>query len=324
MPKLLNRPPKYSKLKQYAVVYYQGKIHYLGLYGSPESRTAYARFVTESQSSPVLHLTKPPEGTTVAVSELAAAFLDHAKTRLAVQHYNHYRIAIGDFLLKLYGDDTLVDNFKPSCLKLVRQELIQSRRFCRNMINDYTRRIVSIFTWGVEEELVQPNTSAALKAVKSLPEGYAGTFDNEEREHVPDEVIKRTLPFMPPMIAAMVQIQRLTGCRPSEIFNMRVQEIDRNTDSELWLYRPAHHKTEQKVRRKKVIPLGKPEQGLIVPYLEGKVAGQAVFSPRTAMEERNAEKRVNRKTKITPSQAARNAARAAKPHQYKEFYNKDS
>jgi integrase len=322
MPKLSNRPPKYSKLKQYAVVYLNGKIHYLGTYGSEESRVAYARFIAERRVNPML--VPPDEGTSVTVAELAAAFLDHAKATLESSSYAHYRTVIGDFLLKLFGDDTSVDNFKPSSLKLVRQELILSQRFCRRLINSYIRQVVAVFTWGVEEEYVQPNTELALKAVKSLPEGYPGTFENEEREPVPDEVVKRTLPFMPPTLRAMILIQRLTGCRPSEIFNMRVGQIDKTTDPDLWLYRLPKHKTAKKTKRKKVIPLGTQEQSLIAPYLEGKEAEMAVFSPRTAMQERNAEKRTNRKTKISPSQAARNEARATKPRRYREFYDKNS
>ena len=42
------------------------------------------------------------------------------------------------------------------------------------------------------------------------------------------------------------------------------------------------------------------------------------------MAERNTELRAKRKTKITPSQAARNETRAAKPSRYKEFYDKGS
>jgi integrase len=70
-----------------------------------------------------------------------------------------------------------------------------------------------------------------------------------------------------------------------------------------------------------VFPLGKPEQELIAPYLEGKPRDAAVFSPREAMAERGAERRANRKTKISPSQAARDKKRAAKPSRYGEFYN---
>ena len=323
MPKLKNKPPKYAKLKNYAVVYLNGKIHYLGLYGSEESKVAYARLVAESRVSPALLL--PKEGASVTISELAVAFLDHINTSLKPTSYNHYRTIVGDFLLKLYGGDIPVDDFKPSSLKLVRSEMIQSRRFCRRLINVYTRHIISIFTWGVEEELVQPNTVLALKAVKLLAMGHAGTFDNAEREPVTDELIRRTLPFMPVTLAAMVKLQRLTGCRPSEIFNMRVGEIDRTTDPNLWLYQRPQHKTENKTKRKKVIPLGKIEQELISPYLVGKKPEQAVFSPRTAQEERNAEKRAIRKTKVTPSQAVRDAARTATNFsRYREFYDKNS
>ena len=58
MPKLKNRPPKYSKLKNFAVVYYLGKTHYLGQCGSQESKVAYARFIVEIQENPVLSLPK--------------------------------------------------------------------------------------------------------------------------------------------------------------------------------------------------------------------------------------------------------------------------
>jgi len=322
MPKLTNKPPKYSKLKNYAVVYLNGKIHYLGLYGSPESKTAYARLVAESRSD-VARLPRGEGEESMSVGELATAFLDYAKATLESPNYTHHRIIIGEFLIALYGD-VPVNDFKPSCLKLVRENLIQSCRFCRNTINDYIGRIVRAFAWGLEEEFVKPEISAMLKAVKPLPEGYPGTFDHEEREEVPDEIIRRTLPFMPPTLVAMLQIQRLTGCRPSEIFNMRVGNIDQTTDPDLWLYRLASHKTKKKTKRKKVIPLGKPEQELIAPYLVGKAAEAAVFSPQTAMEERKAVQHANRKTKITPSQAARAERNAVKPSRYREFYVKDS
>ena len=148
MPKLKNKPPKYAKLKQYAVIYFQGKTHYLGSYGSPESKAAYARFVAESRVDPVL--LPPQEGETVTIPDLVAAFFEHVKPTLDDATFGHYRTLAGDFLLKLYSD-TAVDDFKPRSLKLVRSEMIQSQRFCRNVINAHTRRIVSLFHWGVSE-----------------------------------------------------------------------------------------------------------------------------------------------------------------------------
>jgi len=334
MPKLKNQPPKYCKLrigkKLYAVVYLHGRTIHLGTYGSPESKVAYTRFVAENRNprAPFLPKGESTGEARVSILELALAFLDHVKETLCHKKYGHidyehYRNTIKE-LRKLYGNDTPADEFKPSNLKLFRQELIRSRRFCRKTINDRIRRIVKIFTWGVEEEYVSAGVALALKAVKPLQEDHAGTFDHEDREPVPDHVVLRTLLFLPPTVAAMVQIQRLTGMRPSEVCNMRVGEIDKTTDSEIWYYRPPTHKTKKKTKQNKVVPLGKHEQKLLAPYLEGKKPEQAVFSPRTAMAERNMVRKANRKTKITPSQKAKNEARAAKPREYKEFYNKDS
>ena len=246
MPKNRYKPPKYCKLKAgkklYAVVYHQGKTVYLGDYGSPESKIAYARFIAEYKQGqeiaiPIIQKGEPG----ITVKELGIAFLDHMLiVQGAAKHgkidYGHCRVALS-ILFKLYGDDIPADDFKPKNLKLYRQELINSKRFCRKTINKYVRRIVSMFAWGAEEELLEYSTVAALKAVKSLQEGHKGTFDHPERENVPDDVIKRTLPFMPPILVAMVMLQRLTGMRPSEVFNMRVGDIDRTTEPDLWLYR---------------------------------------------------------------------------------------
>jgi integrase len=225
-----------------------------------------------------------------------------------------------DFLDKMYGDNYPVDDFKPRCLKLVREEMIKSRRFCRKTINKYVHFIVAVFGWGVEHDLVLETTWNALKVVKSLPKGHEGTLDHEERQPVHDDVIRRTLPYMPPILRAMVIVQRLTGCRPSEIIKMRVGDIDTSRGNGLWYYVPGSYKTARFVG-KISFPLGKPEQELIAPYLVGKTPESAVFSPRTAQAERNAEKGANRKTKITPSQAVRNEERAAKPSRYGDFYS---
>ena len=168
MPILKNRPPEYKKSGKYAVVYHNGKRIYLGLYGSPESHVAYSRFIAESRANPIFYLTK--EDTEIAVSELAAAFLDHTKATADSKDYSHCRVVILEFLDRLYGDGTSVDDFKPKSLKLVRDEMIRSRRFCRRTVNRYTHRIVAIFAWGVENELVKETTWRALKTVKSLPE----------------------------------------------------------------------------------------------------------------------------------------------------------
>ena len=102
MPKLINRNPKLSKLKKYAVVYYHGKIVYLGDYGTPEALAAYNRFCAEVQSNPAL---RPPiEEANVTVKELAAAYLDYAKANTDPTTYIIYRMIVLDSLKYPFAD----------------------------------------------------------------------------------------------------------------------------------------------------------------------------------------------------------------------------
>jgi hypothetical protein len=153
----LNRPPKYSKLNRYAVVYQDGKPHYLGIHGSQESNVAYARFLAELQTSPAF----PPrkEDKHFTVRELAAAFLDHAEVNIHPTDYGHFRMIVLDFLDKLYGDNTPIEDLTPRCLKLVRDAMIQSRRFCRGVINSHTLDRSLVFL----DDKKLPSTSNAVE-----------------------------------------------------------------------------------------------------------------------------------------------------------------
>jgi len=104
---------------------------------------------------------------------------------------------------------------------------------------------------------------------------------------------------------------------------MRVGDIDTTRGNGLWYYVSGVYKTSAFVG-KIVFPLGKPEQELIAQYLVGKESDAAVFSPRTAMAERSAERSANRKTKMSPSHIAKTKERAAKPSCYAKFYNRNS
>ena len=124
----------------------------------------------------------------------------------------------------------------------------------------------------------------------------------------------------------MVKLQRITGMRPSEIYRMTAGDIDKSKEQDgLWHYVLKIHKTEKRVGCVKVVPLGKPEQALITPYLANKTADESVFSPRCASLERRERQRTERKTKLTPSQQERDRRRAKNPaDKTGNFYDKHS
>jgi integrase len=231
MPKLKNRLPRLCRDRKLAISWYNGKRIYHGVWGTPDAEKNYKRFIAALLEVPDGVPVLVGENTEVIVSELATAYLDTIeKSRMHPSHISHFKRTIG-FLVEIYGE-TVVNDFSPKKLKVVRDQMVKSGKLCRKVVNDYTCRIIRIFAWGVEEELAKTDTKA-LREVKPLQEGETGTFDHPERQEVPDAVIEATLPFLAPTVSAMVQVQRLTGMRPSEVFSMRVGDIDQSRSNGL-------------------------------------------------------------------------------------------
>ena len=222
MPKLKNKLPKNCRDRNQAFSWHNGKRVYHGVWGTPEANKNYRRFCAALGEDSALPL-QAVGGALIA--ELADAFLVGSESQMDKSHVTHFKLAIG-YLIDIYGD-TPVDEFSPKKLKSCRSQMVKTGKLCRRMVNDYTGRIKRIFAWGVEEELVSPNVYDAVRVVKILPKGSPGTFDHPERQEVPDWVVEATLPFLPPVVSAMVQVQRLIGARPSEVFNMRVGTLIR-------------------------------------------------------------------------------------------------
>ena len=105
--KITLQTAQYKQSGEYAVVYIDGKRIYLGVYGTEESKIAYAHVLTE-QANPNF---SPPKGEDITVRKLTAASLEHAKATLKPTNYAHYRVVVLDFLNKFYGDNTPVNDF---------------------------------------------------------------------------------------------------------------------------------------------------------------------------------------------------------------------
>ena len=249
----------------------------MGKVGTPEAQKAFHRFCLELHNTPAVPIT--PESENYSITELVAGFLDISLSTHQKPNYTHYRILLGEFLDPLYGDKP-ANEFKTLDLHHLRAALIKSERFCRKQINDYTRRINTVFTWGVEMGKVNATVALALKTVKSLKANHPGTYENPVREHVADETIRKTLPHLSPTLAAMVKLQRLTGLRGSEICKMTIGGI--NEKWEYWFT----HKTIDKTKHKRLIVFNPAEQEIIKPYMENREPADFVFSPQIAIRER--------------------------------------
>lgn len=301
------RTPSYRHHKPsgQAVVTLGGKDHYLGNYGSRESREAYDRLLAEWLANH--RRPTPREGerfARISVAELLDAYLEHAR-RYYVKDgeptSEQDTIRQAQRPVRLLYANVQARDFGPLALKAVRQQMID-RGWCRTFINRQVNRIKRIWAWAAENELVPIETYQALAIVAGLRKGRSEAREKPPVRPVPDEAIAKVLPHLPATIATMVQVQRLAGMRPQEVILMSAADID-TSDPTCWVYRPRRHKGEHHGRDRQIF-LGPRVQQLLRPYLEAASTGY-LFSPRISEERRGQERRAQRKSPLTPSQRAR-------------------
>jgi len=180
------------------------------------------------------------------------------------------------------------EQFGPLMLKAVRQEMIEAD-LCRAQINKRVGQIKRMFRWAVEEQLVPPSIWHGLQAVMGLKRGRSGARESEPVKPVPEAWVRKTMEFLPPTVAAMVELQMLTGMRPGEVCILRPCDIDMT--GKIWLYRPAEHKTAIHGHQR-VVPIGPRGQEVLRPFL-GRSLDAYCFAPDEAQRQRFAVKRAN-------------------------------
>lgn len=290
--------PKYARQKRrdsadLAYVRLDGKRYYLGVYGSPESRLRYQRLLTEYQEKGTINGPEVPD--TITVAELADQY-----TWFARRYYQRdgqvtaepANIALAlRWLIALYGK-TPARQFGPKALRAVRDQLV-AKHCTRTYINRHMERIKRMFKWAVAEELVPSSVHHGLQALPGLRFGHTEAPESNPVEPVPEHLIEPVKKLVNRQVAAMINLQLLTGARPGEILRMRPCDIDRQ--GAVWMYTPAHHKTEAYSRRR-VIPLGPKAQKVLGAFLANRAAEAYMFSPQEAEAERYAELHAKRKT----------------------------
>jgi integrase len=296
------RIPAYRRHKPtgQAVVTLDGRDFYLGRWKSKASRQEYDRRVGEWIAC---GRQLPSQANDLSITEVSAAYWRFAKT-----YYRKHGKPTGTcqgirvslrILKRSYGH-TRAAEFGPLALKALQRKMIdlgQSRRY----INDNVDRIRRVFKWAASEELIPPTVHQALLTVGGLRRGRTEARETPPVRPIGDREVEATLPHLPPVIADMVRLQRLAGARPAEICLLRPADVD--TSGAVWSYVPESHKTEHHDRQR-VVFLGPKAQDILRRYLL-RDASAYCFVPAEGERKRNAQRRDNRQSPITPSQARR-------------------
>jgi len=194
---------------------------------------------------------------------------------------------------ELYGRK-IANDFGPLALKAVRQRMVD-KGWSRGHINKSIGRIRRCFKWAVENELVGRDVYHGLMAVSGLRKGRSDAREPDPVMPVDDATVQATLPHLTCVVADMVRFQRITGCRPQDVCNIRPCDVD--ISGEVWLYRPSTHKTEHH-GRERVIPIGPKGQDILRPYLLREKETHC-FSPEDSERNRREERHSNRTTPLS-------------------------
>jgi integrase len=308
----------------------------LGTYGTKESRVEYARVIAEWEAAG-RRLPAAVAAKDLTVNELILAYWKHAE-----QHYRRPdgtpSKGLDDIRLScrplkaLYGNSAAKD-FGPLALKALRESMVtgnwmtdeqktrQKQRgkpvgWCRKVVNQRISRLRRIFKWAVSEQLLPVAVYEAIRCVEGLKQGRCLARETGPVKPVPESFVLQTLPYLRPTVAAMAQLQLLTGMRPGEVVIMRA--IDLDMTGSVWLYRPGSdqgphgaHKTAWR-GHDRVVAIGPRGQEIIKPFLKTDLYAY-LFSPAESMQTLWAEQRSKRQTKVQPSQVNRKKRKSARP-----------
>jgi integrase len=276
----------------------------LGKHNTSASRAEYARVIAEWEAAGRKVVSLQPTGGRLTVAEMLLRYLQWAEVYYVdpdgqqSRELDNLKDALRP-LRQLYAHCE-ASAFGPLSLRAIQGHLVE-RRLARGVINSRINRIRRVFKWAASFDLVPALVHHALMTVPGIRQGRANVRDTEPVKPVVLDHVHKALPFMPPPVRAMVNVQLLTGCRAGEVMSMRA--IDISTGGAVWVYRPARHKNSRR-GKERVIFLGPQAQEVIKPFLSTRLEGY-LFNPRAWVEELRAQRAATRATKRPPSQLKR-------------------
>jgi integrase len=188
-----------------------------------------------------------------------------------------------------------------------------SRATIRARIN----AIRGCWRWAEQRRLVPPGSWEHLRTLAHVKPGRTPAKESKLVEAVPWGWVEAVLPHLTTPIRACVMLQWWSGMRPSEALTMTGRQLQRA--GRVWIYRPVQHKGVWRGRNR-IVQLGPKAQEVLQPLLKLD-PDAALISPLDAFLEVKAKKRARRKTRVQPSQQARDERNAKKPPPVGKFYD---
>lgn len=229
----------------------RGKTYYLGKHGSPESHQEYNRLretctppatsaaPVESSASPEA---KPLPRGGLFVLELFDRFLEamraeHGEDWREIRHYLKIATVIDRVVPRAkVAKFGTVDLGKIQAAMIngtwmnaddreLLKKLNKPANWAASWTNHQITRIRTVFRWGESLGLVPRGTWEHLRALRGVASTRKDARHTSLRRPVKWAQVEAVMDYLPPPLAAAVELQWWTGARPSEILEMRARDI---------------------------------------------------------------------------------------------------
>jgi integrase len=273
----MKKLPSYRlhKSSNQAICRILGRTYYLGEFGSKESQDKFNRLVSEYLTNPSFGVEKSRQ----SVAESVVAFLKHAESYYGKSELLNFRRALVP-LIELYADLS-ISEFGIEQFKTVREYWVK-RDAARVYANRQSGRVIALVKWLVAEGVLSPLVHQGLKCVAPLKAGRCSCREVESVKPVDDATIEKTLPLLSAVVADMVRLQAIIGCRPGELCQLKRGMIE--TTGSVWVIALEHHKTAWRGHARKIF-VGPKGQAILKPYLNRNPEAFC-FSPTESVEQR--------------------------------------
>ncbi len=297
-----------------AVVTVRGRDIYCGRWGSPDADANYRRVIADflaSGAEVVRHhgldraggrrrAFPPPTARAISVSELLLAYLEFAEGYYPPPSRETEILKLSCRAVREIFGNIPADAFGVRQLKSVRQRWIDEG-LARKYINAKVSRIVRIWQWAAEEELVPASAWHALKSLNGLRYGRSAAKESEPKTSVPEADFWRITPKLSPPVRAILELLWWTGARSGEICSLRTCDIIR--ESEPWQYCPARHKNAHR-GHKRAIFFGPKARAILREFLDEENPQKYLFSPADVVIAKREAAKVPHRSDVRRAQAA--------------------
>lgn len=230
-----------------------GKVHYLGAFGSPEAHQRYGELIQQwlDGGRRPLHTQPHPGQVTVTVRDLFEQYRTWIVTTGRYTKNGATTPQRGLIERSLTSFEDFAGHMRATQLTEAvivqwRDRIELNRKLTRGGVNRKVQMLLGALRWAKTRGLLPKAVWADCRDIEPLKKGECG--NRRERLRVRravtlEEVEKVAAACTCRHVAAMLRVQALVGCRPGEVAGMRWADIDKTPvvvdDVPLWTYRVA-------------------------------------------------------------------------------------